>query len=179
MIARVKTFSSSCLHLWTFIVVYGYLCEVQIPESGLERLEFFVELELTKAKMTRAELAARGGPSRTTLRKAITEGRSTLTATSLGKYDAAFEHWPKGMARAIVEEGATPPPLPDECTPDHTQVMGMLSRLTEEVGSLREAVRDLTERGGGGTGGPQAVRRAVGAPVMRLGGGGHASAHLR
>ncbi|MGH3971258.1 MAG: helix-turn-helix domain-containing protein [Mycobacterium sp.] len=78
------------------------------PTYGPARLDYYVSERLAILHMTRAELARRGGPNRSTLHKSTTGSRSMSPAT-LARLDEALG-WAHGSSRAILDgrEPVTP-----------------------------------------------------------------------
>ena len=83
---------------------------VNAPNEGPARLDFYVSERLAVLHMTRAELARRGGPNRSTLHKSTTGSRS-MSAATLARLDEALG-WAHGSARAILDGG-------EPVTPQH------------------------------------------------------------
>ncbi|MCA4761167.1 hypothetical protein KXD96_27345 [Mycobacterium sp. SMC-2] len=80
------------------------------PVDGPARLDYHISERLAVLHMTRAELARRGGPNRSTLHKSSSGSRSMSVAT-LARLDEALG-WAHGSSRAILDGGVpvTPPP---------------------------------------------------------------------
>ena len=78
-----------------------------VPKEGPERLIHFVKQRLADLGMTQEELAARGGPDRSTLGKLRSRpGQHTPTVATLVAYDDTLG-WERGSA-AVVLLGGTP-----------------------------------------------------------------------
>lgn len=80
------------------------------PLNGPARLDFYVSERLAVLHMTRAELARRGGPNRSTLHKSTT-GSRTMSPATLARLDEALG-WAHGSARAVLDGG-------EPVTPQH------------------------------------------------------------
>src|SRR5258708_33275609 len=79
-----------------------------VPDEGPERLIHFVKQRLADLGITQEELAARGGPDRSTLGKLRSRpGQHTPTVAILFAYDDTLG-WEPGSA-AVVLLGGTPP----------------------------------------------------------------------
>src|SRR2546425_3636510 len=105
---------------------------VNTPDSGLERLDYFVTERLAVLRMTRGELARRGGPSRSTLNKAISGARALSPAT-LSRLDASLG-WAPGSAAQILTGGTPASRLPrtpggDLCSAEHAHVITVLGTV--------------------------------------------------
>lgn len=78
-----------------------------VPKQGPERLIHFVKQRLADLGMTQEELAARGGPDRSTLGKLRSRpGQQTPTVATLLAYDDTLG-WDRGSA-AVTLLGGTP-----------------------------------------------------------------------
>ncbi|TXI56449.1 helix-turn-helix domain-containing protein [Mycolicibacterium mageritense] len=78
-----------------------------LPKDGPERLIHFVKQRLADLGMTQEELAARGGPDRSTLGKLRSRpGQQTPTVATLLAYDDTLG-WERGSA-AVALLGGTP-----------------------------------------------------------------------
>ena len=85
----------------------GNLAPMAAPKDGPERLIHFVNQRLADLGLTQEELAARGGPDRSTLGKLRSRpGPKTLTVAKLLSYDDTLG-WERGSAAAALL-GATP-----------------------------------------------------------------------
>ena len=127
------------------------------PDGGVARLDRFVAERLATLRITRAELARRGGPSRSTLNKAIT-GDRPLSRATLARLDSALG-WAPGSAAAIMRGGTPSARLPrtargDLCSAEHAHVLAVLQTVEGMLGSCRELINELlvTPRSGGHAG---------------------------
>ncbi|MFV8176762.1 helix-turn-helix domain-containing protein [Mycolicibacterium peregrinum] len=78
-----------------------------VPKQGPERLIHFVKQRLSDLGITQEELAARGGPDRSTLGKLRSRpGQQTPTVATLLAYDDTLG-WDRGSA-AVTLLGGTP-----------------------------------------------------------------------
>jgi len=105
-----------------------------IPDKGMERLSYFIQVRLAQLQWTLADLATHGGPAPATLYKARRQDRPLRTATA-ARLEAALG-WAAGSAPHILaggnphlavkplgesvfvapsaEGGAVPPPAADQ-----------------------------------------------------------------
>ena len=125
---------------------------VDAPESGTARLDYFVTRRLAMLRVSRGELARRGGPSRSTLNKAIMGGRPVSAAT-LVRLDASLG-WAPGSAAATLGGGTPSARIPrtglgDACSADHAHVLKVLHTLADMLGDCRELVSELLATPGG------------------------------
>lgn len=81
----------------------GSLLPVNPPPSGPDRLDHFVTERLALLRINRDELARRGGPQRSTLRKAKTASR-TPSLTTLTRLDEALG-WAPGSSVTVLKGG--------------------------------------------------------------------------
>ena len=121
------------------------------PDTGLERLNFFVAQRLATLRMTRGDLARRGGPNRSTLSKAISGARTMSTAT-LTRIDVALG-WAPGSSAAILQGGTPTTRVArtasgDVCG-DHAHVVTVLRTVESQLESCRNLLRELLIPGGG------------------------------
>ncbi len=124
---------------------------VDAPDSGVARLDYFVARRLAMLRISRGELARRGGPSRSTLNKAIT-GARPLSAATLMRLDASLG-WAPGSATAILGGGSPSARLPrtgagDVCSAEHAHVLKVLHTLEGLLGDCRELVDELLSTSG-------------------------------
>ncbi|MGV7254579.1 helix-turn-helix domain-containing protein [Mycobacterium kansasii] len=115
------------------------------PDRGLARLDYFVSERLAALRISRGELARRGGPSRSTLNKAMSAARIVSPAT-LSRLDASLG-WAPGSAAAILDGGTPTCRLPrtvggDLCSAEHAHVITVLSTV---FGMLEDASDLLAE----------------------------------
>ncbi|MBY0441862.1 MAG: helix-turn-helix domain-containing protein [Mycobacteriaceae bacterium] len=124
------------------------------PDCGLARLDYFVGERLAMLRMTRGELARRGGPNRSTLHKAIS-GSRTVSMATLARLDASLG-WAPGSAMQILDGGTPQSRVPrsaedarvlpvlravdsmlDECRGLLTDVRGLVDELLNTTGGNR------------------------------------------
>ena len=113
-------------------------------------MDHFVARRLAVLRINRAELARRGGPSRSTLNKAIT-GARRLSAATLMRLDASLG-WAPGSAAAIVAGGEPAARLPrtgagDACSAEHAHVLTVLHTVEGMLGDCRQLVAELLSTG--------------------------------
>lgn len=75
-----------------------------IPKDGTGRLLYFLEQRLAQLRWTREDLATQGGPSPSTVYKAIAGGRQP-TERTLARLELALG-WKAGSAHQIMSGGA-------------------------------------------------------------------------
>lgn len=124
---------------------------VDAPDRGVARLDYFVARRLAMLRISRGELACRGGPSRSTLNKAISGARPLSTAT-LVRLDASLG-WAPGSATAILDGGSPSARLPrtgagDVYSAEHAHVLKVLRTLEGLLGDCRELVDELLATSG-------------------------------
>lgn len=125
---------------------------VNVPDSGLARLDHFVGERLAVLRMTRGELTRRGGPNRSTLHKAISASRTVSMAT-LARLDASLG-WTPGSAAAILNGGIPQSRLPRSAEDTYVltvlrAVDGMLKECRELLTDVRGLVHELLTPVGG------------------------------
>jgi hypothetical protein len=74
-----------------------------IPDRGMERLSYFIQVRLAQLQWTLADLADHGGPAPATLYKARRQDRPLRTATARRLEDALG--WAAGSAPHILAGG--------------------------------------------------------------------------
>ena len=112
---------------------------VNVPDHGLARLDHFVSERLAVLRMTRDELARRGGPNRSTLHKAIS-GSRTVSMATLARLDASLG-WTPGSAAAILHGGTPQSRLPR--TAEDTYVLTVLRAVDSMLKECRELLTDV------------------------------------
>ncbi|WP_454561739.1 helix-turn-helix domain-containing protein [Mycobacterium haemophilum] len=125
---------------------------MNVPDSGLPRLDYFVSERLAVLRMTRGELARRGGPNRTTLHKAISASRTVSIAT-LARLDASLG-WAPGSAAAILDGGTPQSRLRQSAEDAHVLTVlraidGMLTECRGLLTDVRGLVNELLTPAGG------------------------------
>lgn len=75
-----------------------------IPDRGMERLSYFIQVRLAQLQWTLADLAGHGGPAPATLYKARRQDRPLRTATARRLEDALG--WAAGSAPHILAGGS-------------------------------------------------------------------------
>jgi hypothetical protein len=132
----------------TIVIFVG----VNISDSGIARLDHFVSERLAVLRMTRGDLARRGGPNRSTLYKAIS-GSRTVSMATLARLDASLG-WAPGSAAAILGGGSPRSRLPRSAEDAHVvtvlrAVDGMLNECRELLSDVRGLVNELLTPAGG------------------------------
>jgi hypothetical protein len=120
----------------------GSFMGVKIPTSGPARLDHYVSIRLGALRMSRIELARRGGPDRSTLHKATT-GDRTLSTRTLARLDQVLG-WAEGTSAAILDGGE---PVCASSDAAHVQtVLKVCEDLVEQsVGVLTDVRKLLAE----------------------------------
>jgi hypothetical protein len=72
------------------------------PPEGIDRLIHFVEARLAQLKLSKTEIARRGGPGVDTLSKARRQGLNTPTVATLMRLDAVLGWQPGSAAVALL-----------------------------------------------------------------------------
>lgn len=115
-----------------------------VPKDGTERLIHFVKQRLADLGMTQEELAARGGPDRSTLGKLRSRpGQQTPTVATLLAYDDHLG-WDRGSS-AVVLLGGTPQEAhprsshPLDCDEKTLRLVQQAGRRADKMAELLEA----------------------------------------
>jgi hypothetical protein len=122
-------------------------------ESGPARLEYFVRKRLGQMHISGHQLARRGGPDRTTLRKAV-NGTGRLRECTLARIDSSLG-WAPGSAETILAGGVPQTRVPVGPDDEHAVTVlraaaTLLDEATELIGSAKTLVRELTDDTGDG-----------------------------
>lgn len=117
----------------------GSLVLVNAPLSGLDRLDHFVTERLALLRINRDELARRGGPQRSTLRKAKT-GSRTPSLVTLTRLDEALG-WALGSSAAIIEGGE--PVYAQQRDPQVRTVLEAAESIISECNAMLADARTL------------------------------------
>lgn len=114
------------------------------PEQGIERLHHFVTERRGALGISRSAMFARGGPSPSTMNKALSGDRG-LSRSTLERIDRALG-WAPGSAAAVME-GATPtsqiPSPSDAGCPAHDHVVTVLESIRTQLHAASELVEGL------------------------------------
>jgi hypothetical protein len=116
---------------------------MEAPERGIERLHHFVTERRRALGISRAQMFARGGPSPSTMNKALT-GTRGLSRTTLERIDRALG-WAPGSAETAMD-GGTPTshiPAPEAGCPAHEHVVAVLESLRTQLHTADQLVADL------------------------------------
>jgi hypothetical protein len=116
---------------------------MEAPEHGIERLHHFVTERRRALGISRAQMFARGGPSPSTMNKALT-GTRGLSRTTLERIDRALG-WAPGSA-ATAMDGGTPTshiPAPEAGCPAHEHVVAVLESVRTQLHTADQLVADL------------------------------------
>ena len=116
---------------------------MEAPERGIERLHHFVTERRRALGISRAQMFARGGPSPSTMNKALT-GTRGLSRTTLERIDRALG-WAPGSAETAMG-GGTPTshiPAPEAGCPAHEHVVAVLESLRTQLHTADQLVAGL------------------------------------
>ena len=119
---------------------------VDIPDSGVARLDYFVRRRISTLGISNYELARRGGPNRTTLHKAV-NGTGRLRESTLARIDGTLG-WAPGSSAQILAGGD--PQTQMVSGPDDEHVVTVLRAATamvdnavELLSTAKDLMRDL------------------------------------
>lgn len=117
---------------------------MEAPDTGVERLHYFVSERRRTLGISRNQMFARGGPSPSTMNKALTGDRG-LSRSTLDRIDRALG-WAPGSAAEILT-GGTPTshiPAPTEAgCPAHDHVITVLESLRHQLDAAGNLVEEL------------------------------------
>lgn len=116
---------------------------MEAPEQGIERLHHFVSERRRALGISRTQMFARGGPSPSTMNKALTGDRG-LSRTTLERIDRALG-WSPGSAESVMGGGIPTShiPTPDAGCPAHDHVVAVLESLRTQLHTAEQLVEDL------------------------------------
>lgn len=116
---------------------------MEAPEQGIERLHHFVSERRRTLGISRTQMFARGGPSPSTMNKALTGDRG-LSRTTLERIDRALG-WVPGSAESVMGGGVPTShvPTPDAGCPAHEHVVVVLESLRTQLLDGVQLVEDL------------------------------------
>lgn len=130
----------------SFMTVSASDKTVDIPDSGVARLDYFVRRRTSTLRISNYELARRGGPNRTTLHKAV-NGTGRLRESTLARIDGALG-WAPGSSAHILAGGD--PQTQMVSGPDDEHVVTVLRAATamvdnavELLSTAKDLMRDL------------------------------------
>ena len=83
---------------------------MQIPNRGIARLDYYVNERRFVLDITRSQMFARGGPSPSTMHKALAGDRG-LSSISLDRIDRALG-WTPGSAESVLDGGTPTSQIP-------------------------------------------------------------------
>lgn len=118
---------------------------MDVPTNGAERLNYYVTARRRFLGVTRVELYQRGGPSPSTMNKAVSGSRN-LSRASLDRLDRALG-WAPGSSAAVLDGGT---PTSHMSTPGACELAGghhahVLTVINAVRGHLRQAEQLLGE----------------------------------
>jgi hypothetical protein len=129
----------------SFMIVSDSDKTVDIPVSGVARLDYFVRRRTSTLRISNYELARRGGPNRT-LHKAV-NGTGRLRESTLARIDGTLG-WAPGSSAQILAGGD--PQTQMVSGPDDEHVVTVLRAATamvdnavELLGTAKVLMRDL------------------------------------
>lgn len=116
---------------------------MEAPGQGIERLHHFVSERRRVLGISRAQMFARGGPSPSTMNKALSGDRG-LSRSTLERVDRALG-WVPGSAESVMGGGipASHIPTPDTGCPAHDHVVVVLESLRAQMLDGVQLVEDL------------------------------------
>jgi len=118
---------------------------MEIPTGGIERLNYYVNERRRVLNINRSQMFARGGPSRSTIYKALA-GDRRLSNDSLERIDCALG-WTQGSAAAVLEGNTPTSQLPrsshDGGCPTHDHVPAVLASIREQLQSANQLIDEL------------------------------------
>lgn len=128
---------------------YGSVMPMEVPTGGITRLQHFVTERRHALNISRAEVQARGGPSPSTMNKALA-GSRRLSRPTLGRLDRALG-WAPGSAAAVLQ-GGTPTariPAPGDVgsCPAHEHLVTVLETVRSQLRSSQELIDGLLGTG--------------------------------
>ncbi|WP_241479838.1 helix-turn-helix domain-containing protein [Mycolicibacterium neoaurum] len=121
---------------------------MEAPEQGIERLHHFVTERRRALGISRAQMFARGGPSPSTMNKALTGDRG-LSRSTLERIDRALG-WAPGSAETAMSGGAPTSRIPapsDAACPAHEHVVTVLESIRTQLHTAEKLVEDLLGSG--------------------------------
>lgn len=116
------------------------------PTNGIERLYHFVAERRRALGINRKELFRRGGPSPSTLNKALSGDRG-VTRDTLNRLDDALG-WARGSASAVYDGGLptlrtlNTDPGDGDC-PDHDHVLSVLKSVRSHLQISEQLLTEL------------------------------------
>lgn len=117
---------------------------MEAPERGIERLHYFVTERRRALGISRTQMFARGGPSPSTMNKALT-GTRGLSRSTLDRIDRALG-WAPRSAEAVMDGGTPTSHIPapgDAGCPAHEHVVAVLESLRTQLRTAEQLVEDL------------------------------------
>jgi hypothetical protein len=120
---------------------------MEAPGQGIERLHHFVTERRRALGISGAQMFARGGPSPSTMNKALTGDRG-LSRSTLERIDRALG-WAPGSAETVMS-GGTPIRIPapsDAAHPAHEHVVTVLESIRTHLHTAEQLVEDLLGSG--------------------------------
>jgi hypothetical protein len=122
---------------------------MEAPTLGIERLHHFVTERRRTLNISRTQMFARGGPSPSTMNKALSGDRG-LSRSTLDRIDRALG-WAPGSAAAVMDGGTPtshiPAPTDDGGCPAHDHVVTVLESLRAQLHTAEQLVDGLLGAG--------------------------------
>lgn len=121
---------------------------MEVPEQGIERLHHFVTARRRALGISRAQMFARGGPSPSTMNKALTGDRG-LSRSTLERIDRALG-WAPGSAESVMDGGTPTSRIPassEAACPAHEHVVTVLESTRTQLHTALELVEGLLGSG--------------------------------
>jgi hypothetical protein len=118
---------------------------MEVPTRGITRLHHFVTERRNTLNLSRTQMFARGGPSPSTMNKALSRDRA-LTRSTLERIDRALG-WAPGSAAAVMD-GSTPTsqipsPTEDGGCPQHDHVVAVLESVRAQLHTAEQLLDGL------------------------------------
>lgn len=117
---------------------------MEVPEQGIERLHHFVTERRRVLGISRTQMFARGGPSPSTMNKALSGDRG-LSRSTLERIDRALG-WAPGSAETVMGGGTPTSGIPapsDAACPAHEHVVTVLESTRTQLHTALELVEGL------------------------------------
>lgn len=121
---------------------------MEAPEQGIERLHHFVTERRRALGISRTQMFARGGPSPSTMNKALTGDRG-LSRSTLERIDRALG-WTPGSAEAVMGGGTPTSRIPassEAACPAHEHVVTVLESTRAQLHTALDLVEGLLGSG--------------------------------
>lgn len=123
-----------------------WLCwGMQIPKLGIARLDYYVNERRFALDLTRPQMFARGGPSPSTMSKALSGNRG-LSSITLDRIDRSLG-WAPGSAQSVLDGGIPTSEIPARSDaggcPAHDHVPSILESVRIQLQCANELLEGL------------------------------------